>query len=182
MQFDLGQGRKITRSRNNYIARGAVVVGSVKIGENVGIWFNAVVRGDDDVIEIGDNSNIQDGAVLHTDSGLPLTVGSNVTVGHMAMLHGCTIGENCTIGIKAVVLNRAVIGKNCLIGANALITERTVIPDGSLVVGSPGKVVRALKPDEIDSMRRNTDFYVARIAQYRTELKAVCGEAEYWTV
>jgi carbonic anhydrase/acetyltransferase-like protein (isoleucine patch superfamily) len=178
MRFDLGEGRKVVGSRSHYIARGAVVVGSVKIGENVGIWFNAVVRGDDDVIEIGDNSNIQDGAVLHTDRGLPLTVGPNVTVGHMAMLHGCTIGEGSTIGIKAVILNRAVIGKNCLIGANALVTERTVIPDGSLVVGSPGKVVRALKPEEIDGMRRNTELYVARIAQYRTELRAACGEVE----
>jgi carbonic anhydrase/acetyltransferase-like protein (isoleucine patch superfamily) len=178
MWFDLGEARKVAGSRSHYIARGAVVVGSVKIGENVGIWFNAVVRGDDDAIEIGDNSNIQDGAVLHTDKGLPLTVGPNVTVGHMAMLHGCTIGENCTIGIKAVVLNRAVIGKNCLVGANTLVTERTVIPDGSLVVGSPGKVVRALKPDEIEGMRRNTELYVARIAQYRTELRTVGGEIE----
>jgi carbonic anhydrase/acetyltransferase-like protein (isoleucine patch superfamily) len=177
MQCELG-GQTVIGSKNHYIAKGAVVVDSVRIGENVGIWFNAVIRGDDDVIEIGDNSNIQDGAVLHTDVGLPLTVGRNVTVGHMAMLHGCTIGEGSTIGIKAVVLNRAVIGKNCLIGANTLITERTVIPDGSLVVGSPGKVVRALKAEEIDGMRSNTELYVARIVRYQAELRAADREAE----
>jgi len=177
MRYDLG-GQKVTGSNNHYIAKGAVVVGSVRIGENVGIWFNAVIHGDDDIIKIGDNSNIQDGAVLHTDVGLPLTVGPNVTVGHMAMLHGCTVGEGSTIGINAVILNRAVIGKNCLIGASTLITERTVIPDGSLVVGSPGKVVRALKLEEIDGMRRNTDLYVARIAKYWTELEDTCLESE----
>ena len=178
VKYALGESRVVSKNDKFYVAPGAIVVGSVSLGENVGIWFNAVIRGDDDHIEIGDSSNIQDGAVLHTDKGFKLTVGPNVTVGHLAMLHGCTIGEGTTVGIKAVVLNGAVVGKNCLIGANALITERSVIPDGSLVVGSPGKVVRPLKEQEIANMHKNTQHYVARLGQYRSGLRAEATEGE----
>jgi carbonic anhydrase/acetyltransferase-like protein (isoleucine patch superfamily) len=177
MQIALGADSAPAFPASSFLAPGAVAVGAVRLGENVGVWFNAVIRGDDDEIEIGDNTNIQDGAVLHTDKGFRLEVGRNVTVGHMAMLHGCKVGEGTTIGIKAVVLNGAVVGKNCLIGANALVTERSVIPDGSLVVGSPGKVLRPLRPEEIANMHKNGDLYVARIAQYRNVLRAGAGKA-----
>ena len=127
-----------------WIAPNATVIGDVRLAANASIWWNAVLRGDNDPITIGENTNIQDGSVLHTDEGVPLTIGRDVTVGHMVMLHGCTIGDGSLIGIGAIVLNRAVIGKNCLIGANTLIPEGKVIPDRSLVMGSPGKVVREL--------------------------------------
>ena len=130
------------------------------------MWFNAVLRGDNEPIRIGANSNIQDGAVLHTDLGIPLTVAANVSVGHQAMLHGCTIGEGSLIGIKAVILNHSVIGKNCLIGANTLITEGKVIPDNSLVIGVPGKVVRTLTETEIAALHANAVHYVKLMARY----------------
>ncbi|MFT7140267.1 MAG: carbonic anhydrase/acetyltransferase-like protein (isoleucine patch superfamily), partial [Sulfitobacter sp.] len=130
-----------------------------------------VLRGDNDIITIGENSNIQDGSVLHTDGGMPLTVGKNVTVGHKVMLHGCEIGENTLIGINAVVLNGAKIGKNCLIGANSLIPEGKVIPDGSLVMGSPGKVVRELGPDQIKALEMSAMHYVENFKRYKKDLK-----------
>ncbi|OYW34919.1 MAG: gamma carbonic anhydrase family protein, partial [Brevundimonas sp. 12-68-7] len=135
-----------------WIAPNAVVVGDVTLKPGASVWFGAVVRGDNDPIVIGENTNIQDGSVLHSDPGEPLIIGDKVTVGHMAMLHSCTIGDNTLIGIGAVVLGRAVIGRNCLIGANALITEGRVIPDGSLVMGQPGKVVRMLEPGQIAAL------------------------------
>jgi carbonic anhydrase/acetyltransferase-like protein (isoleucine patch superfamily) len=134
--------RQLQTEGDYWIADNATVIGSVVLKNNASVWFNVVIRADNDTITIGENSNIQDGSVLHTDSGVPLTVGNNVTVGHKVMLHGCTIGDNTLIGINAVVLNHAKIGKNCIIGANALITERQEIPDNSLVVGSPAKVVK----------------------------------------
>ena len=127
-----------------WIAASADVIGRVRLERNASIWFNAVLRGDNELILVGEGSNIQDGCVLHTDMGSPLTIGKNCTIGHQAMLHGCTIGENSLVGIGATILNNAVIGKNCLIGAHTLIPERKVIPDNSLVMGSPGKVVREL--------------------------------------
>ncbi len=166
MKYSLGD-RKIEVRGNHYIADNAVVIGSVVLENNVSIWFNVVVRGDTDRIVIGENSNIQDGAVLHTDEGIELVIGKNVSVGHMAVLHGCKIGDNSLIGIKSVIMNDAVIGKNCLIGANALITEGKVIPDGSLVVGSPGKVVRSLTATEIKRIGKKARHYVRNFQRYQ---------------
>ncbi|MGC2048686.1 MAG: gamma carbonic anhydrase family protein, partial [Gallionella sp.] len=160
MLYSLGSRIPELRGDNHFIADNASVIGSVVLEENVSIWFNAVVRGDNETIHIGANSNIQDGAVLHTDPGAPLTIAAKVTVGHQATLHGCSIGEGSLIGIKAVVLNHSMIGRNCLIGANTLITEGKVIPDNSLVTGSPGKVVRTLTEDEIDAISANAVHYL----------------------
>lgn len=154
-----------------WIADSATVIGSVLLHENASIWYNAVVRGDTELITIGANTNIQDGSVLHADPGVPLTIGANVTVGHMAMIHGCTIGDGSLIGIKSVILNRAVIGRHCLIGANTLIPEGKEIPDGSLVVGSPGKVVRSLSEEEIARLARSAENYVANWKRHRGELQ-----------
>ena len=154
-----------------WIAPNATVIGNVLLEQNTSVWFNAVVRGDNELITIGENSQLQDGVVLHADPGFPLTLGKNVSVGHMAMVHGCTIGDNSLIGIKAVVLNGAVIGRNCLIGANALVGEGKTIPDGSLVLGSPGKVVRQLTADEIEEIGRMADRYVQKSKRYRKGLK-----------
>jgi carbonic anhydrase/acetyltransferase-like protein (isoleucine patch superfamily) len=153
-----------------WIAPNATVIGDVTLRSGASIWFGAVVRGDNDPIVIGENTNIQDGAVLHSDPGEPLNIGANVTVGHMAMLHSCTVGDGTLIGIGAVVLGRAVIGKNCLIGANALITEGKVIPDGSLVMGQPGKVVRALEPGQIAALEASAEHYVQNWKRYAAGL------------
>src|SRR5262245_61525108 len=166
------EDRRVICKGDYFIAPGAVVIGSVVLGDNVSIWFNCVVRGDDDTITIGENSQLQDGCVVHVDPGFPVTVGRGVSVGHMAMLHGCTIGDGSLIGIKAVILNGARIGKNCLIGANALITEGKEIPDGSLVVGSPGKVVRQLSAEEITNINSFADWYVKEFKRYKTGLRA----------
>jgi carbonic anhydrase/acetyltransferase-like protein (isoleucine patch superfamily) len=149
------------------------LIGDVRLGEDASVWFNAVVRGDNEPIVIGPRSNIQDGAVLHTDPGVPLVIGSHVTVGHMAMLHGCEIGDNSLIGIGAVVLNGAHIGQNCLIGAKALITERKQIPDNSLVMGAPAKIIRPLTEDEIARLPRSADSYVRKARTYRKGLRLV---------
>ena len=156
-----------------WIADSAIVIGSVRLLLNASVWFNAVIRGDNDIITIGENSNIQDGAVLHTDGGFPLTVGKNVTVGHKAMLHGCSIGDNTLIGINSVVLNGACIGNNCLIGANALIPEGKVIPDGSLVMGSPGKVVRELSSQQIKGVEMSALHYVDNARRYKSGLSLI---------
>lgn len=146
---------------NDYwIAPTAVVVGKVKLERNAGIWFGAVLRGDNELILIGEGSNIQDGCVLHTDMGAPLTVGRNCTVGHRAILHGCTIGDNTLIGMGATILNHTRIGRNCLIGANALIPEGKVIPDNSLVMGAPGKVVREVSTEMAEHLTRAARDYV----------------------
>lgn len=162
------------RGERHFIAGSASVIGSVILEDNVSVWFNAVLRGDNEPIHIGANSNIQDGAVLHTDPGAPLTVAANATVGHQATLHGCTIGAGSLIGIKAVVLNHSVIGRNCLIGANALVTEGQVIPDNSLVLGSPGKVVRVLTEQEIAALHDNAAHYVKLMSRYSGGLGAIC--------
>lgn len=157
----------------SWVAHNATVIGAVDAGHDVSIWYNVVIRGDNDPITIGEGSNIQDGSVLHNDKGVPLTIGKHVTVGHMAMLHGCTIGDGSLIGINAVILNKAVIGKNCIIGANALIPEGKVIPDRSLVVGSPGRVIRELSDAEIEHLKWNASHYVDNARLYSTELRAV---------
>jgi carbonic anhydrase/acetyltransferase-like protein (isoleucine patch superfamily) len=154
-----------------WIAPNATIVGDVTLKTGASIWFGAVVRGDNDPIVIGENTNIQDGSVLHSDPGEPLIIGANVTVGHMAMLHSCEIGDGTLIGIGAVVLGRAVIGRNCLIGANALITEGKVIPDGSLVMGQPGKVVRTLEPGQIAVLEASAEHYVQNWKRYVAGLR-----------
>jgi carbonic anhydrase/acetyltransferase-like protein (isoleucine patch superfamily) len=154
-----------------WIAPNATVIGNVILAKGASVWFGAVLRGDNDPITVGEDTNIQDGSVLHTDAGEPLTIGRGVTVGHMAMLHGCTIGDNCLIGIGAVVLGRAVIGDNCLIGANALITEGKVIPPNSLVMGQPGKVVRELEPGQIEALRMSAQHYVQNWKRFARGLK-----------
>ena len=166
-------GDRIPRflSPNHFIAPNASVIGSVTLGENVSIWFGAVVRSDHEIIELGDEVNIQDGAVLHADPGFPLRLARGVSVGHLAMLHGSTIGENTLVGINAVVLNGCVIGRNCIIGANALLPEGRIIPDNSLVVGSPGKVVRQLTDADAENLRRIATGYAERGAQYNRQMK-----------
>jgi carbonic anhydrase/acetyltransferase-like protein (isoleucine patch superfamily) len=156
-----------------WVAPAAHVLGQVELKANASVWFGAVIRADNEVISVGRNSNIQEGAVLHVDPGCPLTIGDNVTVGHQAMLHGCTIGNGSLIGIQAVVLNRAVIGNYCLIGAGSLIPEGKVIPDRSLVMGSPGKIVRELTDDEVAKLQAGAANYVDRAARFKTDLKII---------
>lgn len=167
--YQLGD-RRVQAEGVYFVADSAQVIGSVWLGDQSSIWFNAVLRGDNDLITIGPGSNVQDGSVLHTDPGCPLTLGANVTVGHNVMLHGCTIGDNSLIGINAVVLNRARIGRDCIVGANALITEGKDIPDGSMVMGSPGKVVRQLSEAEIAGLRRSAAGYVANARRFGDQL------------
>lgn len=156
---------------NHYVAESAVVIGSVILGNNASVWFNTVIRADNDIISIGENSNIQDGSVLHTDEGMQLTIGKNVTVGHMAVLHGCKIGDNCLVGIKSVILDDAEIGNYCIVGANTLVTSGTRIPDGSLVLGSPGKVVRKITEKEIKMIERSSAHYIKNFKRYKIELE-----------
>ena len=152
---------------DSWVAPNAIIIGKVKLEKNSSIWFNAVLRGDIEKIVIGENSNIQDGSVLHTDPGCPLTVGKGVTVGHMVMLHGCEISDDTLIGIGSTILNKAKIGKNCIIGANTLVTENKVIPDNSLVLGSPGKVIRKVTDDEIKVICENAKHYVENSKRYK---------------
>jgi len=156
-----------------FIAETANVIGKAAIGPRASIWFEATIRGDNELITVGENSNVQEGCVLHTDPGFPLTIGSNVTVGHQAMLHGCTIGEGSLIGIQAVILNGAKIGRNCLVCAGALVTEGKEFPDGSLIIGSPAKAVRELSPEDITRMQGNTANYVARGKSFKDNLKRI---------
>lgn len=155
---------------SHYIAPNAQVMGKVVLHEDSSVWFGAVLRGDNDTITIGKRSNVQDNAVLHTDPGCPLILGEGVIIGHQVMLHGCTVGDNSLIGIGAVVLNKAVIGKNCIIGAGALITEGKVIPDNSLVVGSPGKVVRELTDQQAQFLKLNAQVYVDNAQRFKAGL------------
>lgn len=154
-----------------FIAENATVIGSVEIHDRASVWFNVVVRGDCDLISIGEGSNVQDGAVLHTDPGFELRIGKDVTVGHQAMLHGCEVGDGSLIGIGAVVLNGARIGRSCLIGANALVPEGMEIPDGSLVVGSPAKIKRQLSEEQQQGLLENARHYVENMRRYRGGLK-----------
>lgn len=169
--YDLGAVSPSLPADDEYwIAPNAVVLGKVILKKNASVWFGATLRGDNDPIEIGENSNVQDGSVLHTDTGSPLTIGANVTIGHMVMLHGCTIGDNSLIGIGSIVLNGAKIGRNCLIGANCLITEGKEIPDNSLVMGAPGKVVREVSAEQAQVLAGSALHYVGNWKRYRREL------------
>jgi carbonic anhydrase/acetyltransferase-like protein (isoleucine patch superfamily) len=154
-----------------FIAANATVIGNVKLKANASVWFNAVLRGDNDWIVVGANSNIQDAAVLHVDAGIPLHIGDNVTAGHTAMLHGCTIGNNSLIGIGSIILNHAKVGQNCIVGANSLITEGKEFPDGVLIVGSPAKVVRELTDDEIRHNAWSANHYVENAHRYLAHLQ-----------
>ena len=156
-----------------WIAPDAHVIGQVRLGLDVGIWFGAVLRGDNEPIDIGEASNIQEGAVLHTDEGAPLTVGAGCTVGHRAILHGCTIGANSLIGMGATVLNHARIGANCLIGANALITEGKEFPDNSLIVGAPAKVIRALDGAAVERLRWSARNYVENWKRFAKGMRRI---------
>lgn len=164
------EDRRVQAEGDYWVADNAVVIGSVLLKHNASVWFNAVLRGDNEPITIGEGSNIQDGSVLHTDPGCPLVIGSNVTVGHKVMLHGCEIGDNSLIGINAVLLNRVKVGRNCIIGANALITEGKEIPDNSMVLGAPGKVVRELSEDEIRGLPLSARHYVENFRRFRSSL------------
>ena len=172
MIYSLGDKQVDIAGDDYWVADNATVIGEVRLENNASVWFNAVLRGDCDLITVGENSNIQDGSVLHTDHGFPLTIGKNVTVGHKVMLHGCTIGDNSLIGINAVILNGAKIGKNCLIGANSLITENKEIPDGSLVMGSPAKVMKTLTTEQQAALEKSAAHYVENFKRYKRELKA----------
>ncbi len=156
-----------------YIADSANVIGKVRIEANASIWFNVTIRGDNELITVGENSNVQEGCVLHTDPGCPLTIGKGVTVGHQAMLHGCTIGDGALIGIQAVILNGAKIGRNCLVGAGALVTEGKEFPDNSLIIGSPAKAVRTLGDEDIARLKANNAVYVERGQTFKKELKRI---------
>ena len=158
MFYDL-ENKKPKNSGENWVAPNATIIGDVTLEKNSSVWFNAVIRGDNENIHVGEGSNVQDGSVLHTDPGCPLRIGKDVTIGHIVMLHGCIIGDNSLIGIGAVILNNAKIGKNCIIGAKALITENKEIPDNSLVVGAPGRVVRKLSDEEIGKITENAKHY-----------------------
>jgi carbonic anhydrase/acetyltransferase-like protein (isoleucine patch superfamily) len=158
-----------------WIAPDAAVIGNVRLLANASVWFGAVIRGDNELITIGENSNVQDGAVLHTDPGLDLTIGSNCTIGHKAILHGCIIGDNTLVGMGTVILNRARIGRNCLIGANTLVTEGKEIPDNSLVVGQPGKVVKELSPAIIAGLSKSAESYVRNWQRFARGLTPVTG-------
>jgi carbonic anhydrase/acetyltransferase-like protein (isoleucine patch superfamily) len=162
-----------TIAMSAYVAPSASIIGKAVLADHSSVWFGATLRGDNETISIGVNSNVQDGAVLHTDPGFPLMVGANASVGHQAMLHGCTIGEGSLIGIQAVVLNAAVIGRGCLVGAGAVVTERKVFADGTLILGAPAKVVRELSTEEREKLLEVAAIYAARAAYYRTHLQPI---------
>ena len=171
--YRLGEHQPQLLGEGHFIAPSADVIGRVVLHSKSSVWFNAVIRADNDLIEVGEGSNIQDGSILHTDPGFPLRIAANVVIGHKVMLHGCTIGEGSLIGMNAVVLNGAVIGKNCLIGANALVTEGMQIPDGALVMGSPAKIKRMLTEDEQSNLSRSAGNYVGNAQRYLSELERV---------
>ena len=171
MLHSLGERIPQLMGDGHFVAPSANVIGSVVLHRQASIWFNVVIRGDNELMVIGENTNVQDGSVLHTDAGIPFALGRGVTIGHQVTLHGCRIGDNSLIGIQAIVMNRAVIGKNCLIGSGALVTEGKVIPDGSVVIGSPGKIVRQITPEEIAWMTSNAEHYVQNARRYARELR-----------
>jgi carbonic anhydrase/acetyltransferase-like protein (isoleucine patch superfamily) len=172
--YQLGAVKPVLPASGDFwIAPNATLIGHCVLMDNASVWFGAVLRGDNEPIILGENTNVQDGAVLHTDPGAPLTLGRNVTVGHLAMLHGCTVGDNTLIGIGAVVLNRVVIGKNCLIGAKAFIPEGKIIPDNSVVMGAPGQVVKQVSEAQAMMLQGSALHYVDNWKRYRDTLRAV---------
>jgi len=170
--YSLGEDRPVTMGADTFwVAPDAHVIGKVTLGVNVGIWFGAVLRGDNEMIAIGGGTNIQEGAMVHTDMGFPVTIGAGCTIGHHAIIHGCTIGSNSLIGMGATVLNGARIGDNCLVGANALVTEGKEFPDGSLIVGAPARAIRTLDEAAIEGLRRSARNYVANWQRFARDLK-----------
>jgi carbonic anhydrase/acetyltransferase-like protein (isoleucine patch superfamily) len=162
-----------TIDETTFVADTATIIGKAVLSKNTSVWYGAVIRGDNEPITVGENSNVQEGAVLHTDPGFPLTIEDNVTIGHQAMLHGCTVRSGSLIGIQAVVLNGAVIGRNCLVGAGAVVTENKVFPDNSLILGAPAKVVRTLSEQDVARLQRNAQVYVERRQTFKTELTRI---------
>lgn len=173
MLYELADRRPEFRGEGQFVAENATVIGSVVLEERSSVWFNVVIRGDNDLITIGPESNVQDGSVIHTDAGIKVTLGRGVTVGHKAMLHGCEIGDYSLIGINAVVLNGARIGKHCLIGANTLIPEGMVVPDGSMVIGSPGRIKKELNDNQKKMLELSAAHYVQNGERYRSSLKVI---------
>ena len=171
MFYELNEYRPELDGEGQFVAENASVIGRVRLMESASVWFNVVIRGDNELITIGPESNVQDGSVLHTDPGIPLVLGRGVTVGHKAMLHGCQIGDFSLIGINAVVLNGAKIGKHCLIGANTLIPEGMEVPDGSMVIGSPGKIKKELTDKQRTMLEMSARHYVQNAARYREGLR-----------
>ena len=165
MFYDL-ENKKVKNSGENWVAPNAVIIGDVTLEKNSSILFNATLRGDIENIHIGEGSNVQDGSVLHTDPGYPLKIGKNVTIGHMVMLHGCEVGDNSLVGIGAVVLNNVKVGKNCIIGSKSLLTENKIIPDNSLVMGSPGKIIRNVTSEEVKKIHDNAVRYQQNWKKY----------------
>lgn len=156
-----------------WVADSAHVVGNVELAEGANLWFGVIVRGDNETIRIGRNSNVQDASVIHSDPGFPATLGDNVSIGHQVMLHGCTVGDGTLIGIQSVVLNGARIGKNCLVGAGSLVTEGKEFPDGSMILGRPARVVRALTPQEIEGLARIATHYVDNARRFKEGIKRI---------
>lgn len=171
MIYSLGERKVQIRGEDYFIAENATVIGSVIINNNVSVWFNAVIRGDNEPIEIGENTNIQDGVVVHTDEGIPMQIGKGVTIGHLAMLHGCCIGDNSLVGINAVILNNARVGANCIVGANSLVPEGKQIPEGSLVLGTPAKVIRKVTDEEIKYLKLSAEHYVQNFRRFKEGLR-----------
>jgi carbonic anhydrase/acetyltransferase-like protein (isoleucine patch superfamily) len=170
--YELGDRRPVLEGSGHFVAESAALIGQVRLGSEASVWFGCVLRGDNDWIEVGERSNVQDGSVLHTDVGCPLTIGPGVTVGHQAVLHGCTIEADTLIGIGSVILNGAVIPGNCIVGAGALVTEGKTYPEGSLILGAPARVARALTDAEIESIRHSADHYVENAKRYTTALRS----------
>ena len=172
--YALGEFSPKTPDAGRYwLAPDAVVIGQVELGEDVGIWFGAVLRGDNEPIVVGNGSNIQEGVMIHTDPAFPVTIGAGCTIGHHAIVHGCTIGENSLVGMGATILNGAKIGRNCLIGANALVTEGKHFPDNSLIVGSPAKAIRVLDADAEESLRQSAKRYIANWQRFAKDLREI---------
>ena len=176
MLYRLGEDSPVLEGGGHFVAPNAAVVGKVTLRKNSSVWFSCVLRGDVEAIEVGAGSNIQDGTVIHADPGFPALIGENVTVGHNAMIHGCSIGDGSLVGINAVVLNGAKIGKNCLIGANALVTEGMEVPDGSLVLGSPATVKKTLSADQQAMLALNAQHYSSNAARFNSELEALSDD------
>jgi carbonic anhydrase/acetyltransferase-like protein (isoleucine patch superfamily) len=169
--YSIGDKQVELRGASHFIAHDATLVGAITLEADANIWFQVVIRAENDVVRIGEATNVQDGSVLHVDPGFPLTLGRQVTIGHKVMLHGCTVGDGSLIGINSVVMNGATIGKGSLVGANTLIAEGKEIPEGVLVLGSPGKVVRELRPEERAALLKIADGYVERSRRYKTEFR-----------
>lgn len=173
MIYSLGDRVPVFEGEGQFVAASADVIGSVRLGAHSSVWFNAVLRGDNESIVIGANSNVQDGAVLHTDPGIPLSVGEHVTIGHLAMLHGCRVGDHSLVGIGSTIMNNAVIGRQSVVGAHALVTEGKSFPDGVLITGAPARVVRELEPAEIEQLGQAAAIYVEKSRYYAEQLLPV---------